>query len=272
MHDVRPGYFYRLGFLIDSVTHLRNDVPSDLRIAITSHAFKALEMFISNEVNKEMLPQSHKKALLFVTELRLWDSAIYPGRTVNNYEDLRRVIEGFSTTLIDELENTHNYVVTDKGNLSVARLVDGASKRYAPDVLSLLDTSITNEIDDAGRCLAFTQYTACGFHLLRSVEIAIKAYIHAANGSLPKNRNWGEYIVCLETAKASKDLVDLVRILKAKRNPLMHPQDRLTEADAIDIFCICQAVTGVLIDDVKVQQLDSKFSASLAVLPTMKVP
>jgi hypothetical protein len=109
------------------------------------------------------------------------------------------------------------------------------------------------------------------FHIIRSVEIGVKAYVHAAIGTLPPmtKRNLGEYISQLKTANAPINLIDLVAILKTKRNPLMHPQERLDEPQAIDIFCICQAVTATLIDAVKSKQLDAAFGASLALLPTL---
>jgi hypothetical protein len=238
---------------------------------------RSLETFIAEDGNNEILPQSFAKAIPLAAEMRLWASGVHPGRTLTQWPELRRAVESFSTTLVDELDSTFNYVLTDKGNLSVSKLVDGASKGFGKDILDLLDEIVTEEIDESGKCLACTLYTACGFHILRSVEIEIKAYIHASTGSLPpiSRRNWGEYIEQLGNSRASPELVDLVRILKAKRNPLMHPQDRLTQTEAIDLFCICQAVTGSLVGDIKRRTvtenrpLDKDFLASLTLLPTI---
>jgi hypothetical protein len=269
MRDIRPAYFYEMGFAVHSVTHLSDSVPAGLRADITRAAWLAMEQFVADDTNKEMLPQAHTKAEPLLTELRLWVTASYSGRTCTNYEQLSRTVEKFSTTLTDELDRSFNYVLTDRGNLSVARLVEGASIGYGPSILAVIDSSVTGEIDEAGRCLAFAVYTACGFHILRSVEIGIKAYIYAATGSLPpmNRRNWGEYIDQLVKSGATSDFVDLVKILRTKRNPLMHPQDRLTETEAIDVFCICQAVTGALIDDVRARALEAKFTAALPLLP-----
>jgi hypothetical protein len=87
---------------------------------------------------------------------------------------------------------------------------------------------VSNKILGRGRrCLAFELPTSSGFHILRAVEIGIKGYLHAKAGSLPKmnQRNWGEYIRQLELASADSDLIDVLKVLKTKRNPLMHPQD-----------------------------------------------
>lgn len=272
MDEVRLSYFYNLGFRINSMVHLRDDVPGDIRHIITYAAWEAIDGFVGDDkYAPKILPRSYAKAKTLAPELSLWANSIYPGRTIVNYGDLIRAVESLSVTLTDELDSTFNYTLTAQGNLSTARLVEGASNAYGEDARELLDESVTKEVDDAGRCLAFTMYTACGFHILRSVEIAIKAYVHAATGALPavNHRNWGEYIRVLTGAGASPDLVGILQVLKAKRNPLMHPQESLAENEAIDLLCLCQSVTTEVLKDVKKRTLDLKFKASLALLPTL---
>ncbi len=185
MNSVSLSYFYELGFALNSMTHLRDDVPGDLRAGITFRASEAVGSFIASDGVIHMLPKSYSKASQLAPELWLWSQGIYEGRTIANYVDLRRAVESLSVTLVDELDATFNYTVTDKGNLSIAKLVEGASKGYSAEILALLDNSVIGEIDEAGRCLAFTVYTACGFHILRSIEMCIKAYIHAFTGAVP---------------------------------------------------------------------------------------
>jgi hypothetical protein len=182
---------------------------------------------------------------------------------------IRDDLSRFQAALSEEIRQLPFYFVSPRGSLSIDHLVDGASVGYRTATLGLLDDFIRQEIDEAGRSLAFERATACGFHILRSVEIAIKGYLHAATGSLPKmnKRNWSEYITQLEAAGASADLIDLFRLLKAKRNPLMHPQDNLDIDEAINLFCISRAVTDALIDDIIAKKLETSFTASLAALP-----
>jgi len=99
----------------------------------------------------------------------------------------------------DELDRIPTFVLVNKGNLSVHALVKGASLGFSKEVLGLIDTFTKTEIDEAGICLACNRPTACGFHILRSVEVSAKVYVVAVNGSLPpmKNRNWGAYIELL---------------------------------------------------------------------------
>jgi hypothetical protein len=183
---------------------------------------------------------------------------------------IRTDLDTFQIALSEELKLLPLFSVEEKGNLSTGRLVESASTGYAPRALSLLNDFMKQEIDEAGRCLAFGRPTACGFHILRAVEIGLKGYVLAATGALPKlnNRNWGEYIIQMSNAGASPSLIDFLKILKAKRNPLMHPMDNLEQEDAIGIFCICQNAIETLIAEIRSNGLEAKFTSALAALPT----
>src|SRR5260370_1015980 len=99
----------------------------------------------------------------------------------------------------------------------------------------------------------------------------VKAYLLAVTGAFPPmhRRNWGEYIERLEKAGASKDVTDVLHVLKRKRNPLMHPQEDLTMDDAIDVFTVCRSGANAVIADVRAKALDATFTQALAKLPTI---
>jgi hypothetical protein len=180
-------------------------------------------------------------------------------------------ITAFQFALSEELRQLPVYVVTEKGNLSHIKLIDGASKGYPTQTTELFDDFIRFEIDESGRCLAFGLFTACGYHILRAVEVAVKGYIYATTGALPPipKRSWGEYIKCLQNSNAPTDLLELITILKTMRNPLMHPQDILKEEDAINIFSICRAVMDRLVSEIYDKKLDAHFGAALAIMPNL---
>jgi hypothetical protein len=71
----------------------------------------------------------------------------------------------------------------------------------------------------------------------------------------------------MTNAGASSDLIGLLRILKTKRNPLMHPKGALDIEEVIGIFCICQNAIETLISDVRTKELDVKFTNALSALP-----
>lgn len=268
MVPISIAYFYNFGHYINAVLLLRLDTPVDQRGPILFPALNAIQTFIADQTAQHLLPRAMELAKVIHPVISTW--ANQKG-IPHELPILHAHIQAFSMALAEELQRGHYYRLIDKGNLSIDHLVEGASKGYPSSVVTLLDDHIKREINEASRCLACSLSTASGFHILRSVEIAIKAYVHAATGSLPpiNRRNWGEYIELLKNAGASSDVIDVLRILKTKRNPLMHPRDTLDEPEAIDILCLCQTVTGALVKDIASRNLEVKFSASLALLPTI---
>jgi hypothetical protein len=265
---ILPGYFFDFGSNINSILNLHAGMPPDLGWRILSTAHQALEAFVAQERAEEMLPQTTVKARLLLAELNLLMTK--PGANVP-LEPLQSHVRVFGTTLTDELQRTHNFVLSDKGNLSVKSLLNEPSRTYPPDVLELIDNSIRREIDGAGKCLACKLNTACGFHALRSVELVIMAFVVAATGALPKTggRSWGKYIELLEKNKAHSTVVDILRVLKTKRNPLMHPEETLDVHEAINLFCLCESATTALARDVKRKNLDASFRKALEDLPEL---
>jgi len=274
MLESYPSYFWVIGRFVLPLAKINESMSEDLKMDLVSGGKHGLEMFLRQDPLRMMLPRSTGKAEAFLTIVNGWVSVLMGTATPGSFGDmavLRRTVEGFAVSLQDELDRLAMFTVTPKGNLDVHRLCDGASKSYPKEVLELCKGFITDEIDHAGKCLAFELPTACGFHILRAVEYGMKGYVHAATGALPKvnQRNWGEYIRVLGDAGAHSDVIDLLRVLKTKRNPLMHPNDNLEMTDAMGILCLCQAGMETLIADIQRRSLEIKFVESLRLLPTL---
>jgi len=265
-----PSFYWVMGNFIQPLYALRDDdMSEDQQIELVSRCMVGLEMFL-RESAEDLLPRSFEKARAFRTVLHRWIEGRKTGQMIMAIS-LQKTLNGFTVSLQDELDRLPMFTVMKKGNLSIDSLVEGAAQGYPKSVLELTDEFISNEINQAGKCLAFELPTSCGFHILRAVEIGIKGYVHAATGSLPKvnRRNWGEYISQLEEAECGTDFIDVLKILKTKRNPLMHPQDNLETDEAISLFCICQAGMEALIGDIRHRSLEVKFKESLKLLPTL---
>jgi len=263
---VNTLYFYSFGQSVSALLTLRPDLPIDMRGNVVHGAVVALSEFITGGKHATVLPRSVSTAQDLLDEVNLWAT----NQTQHqNLSRLHALVSVFSVVLHEEVSRAHIYRLSDKGNLSIDHLIDGASKRYPSTTFALLDDNIKREIDEAGKCLACALYTASGFHILRSVEIGIKAYLFTlSGGTLPKNRNWGAYIDALNNVNAATDVVDVLRILKTKRNPLMHPQDVLDQDEAVDIFCLSQATTNAIVKEIEKGSRQSAFTSALAALPT----
>jgi hypothetical protein len=273
MLESHPAFFFVVGRFIGPIWGLRENMPVGLQIDIVTRAKTGLDLFLANEAG-ELLPRSVEKARVFSKQIEKWFPVLTGATTdptLGDITNLNKFLESFSISLQDEIDRLPMFTVIRKGNLDIHSLVESASAGYPKTVLELIDDFIKREIDESGRCLAFELPTSSGFHILRAVEIGAKAYVHAATGSLPplRNRNWGEYIQQLTNAGAGPDFIDVLKVLKTKRNPLMHPQDVLELADAISLFCICQAGIEELIQDIRKRSLEEKFRESLKLLPTL---
>lgn len=283
MKHLNVFYFYRLGMYVHDLKITEAGIMATPEIiGLLVHGADALKEFYESlddedQVRFHSSVETAKKVETLVRNyLRQIADASKPGAppmvfTPETEKATKDAVRQFEIVLNKELNDLPVFCVGEKGNYSLRRLIKGASEGYAAQAQKLIDPFMKREIDAGGRSLAFSLPTASGFHTLRAVEIGIKGLLVAMTGSLPKlgNRNWGEYILQLTNAKAPADLVDLMRILKTKRNPLMHPQDELEPEDAIGIFCICQNAIETLTREVTAKGLDQKFTDALALLHTL---
>jgi len=273
MLESYPSFFVVVAHFMQPATILDDTIPENKQIQIVTAVHQGLVTFLGQEqALKDLLPRSVEKAkrlqIIVGRFFNAFNGAPGPHPTI---DVLKTSVDGFFISLQDEMDSLCSFTATNKGNLAVRALAAGASKQYPKAVRELLDDFIVGEIDHAGKCLAFELPTACGFHILRAVEVSAKAYVHAATGKLPpvRNRNWGEYIFQLENAGAHTDVIDMLKVLKTKRNPLMHPQDNLDVDDGITLLCICQSALETIAADIKRRSLEIKFKESLKVLPTL---
>ena len=273
MLESYPSFYWVVGKFVQPLATIGSDLSKDRQMDLIGRAKAGLEMFLRQDISCAMLPRSAEKAQKLLEHVMVWVKffAGMSAQPAAPIETLARSIDGLTITMQEEMDRLPMFTVIAKGNLDIHRLVEGASRGYPKSVLELLDKFIMGEINYAGKCLAFELPTSSGFHILRAVETGMKGYVHAATGALPKmnQRNWGEYIRILTDAGAHSDVIDLLKVLKTKRNPLMHPQDNLSLDDAIGLLCLCQAGIETLVADIRRRSMEVKFAESLKVLPTL---
>lgn len=150
------------------------------------------------------------------------------------------------TVLIAEIRTSTSFSVKGVGIFDVEMLVNCASQALDPATIARIPKEARDEIDAAGKCLAFNLPTASGFHAMRAVERILKVYaaefIDAAQ--IKKLRNWGAFIEKFEkivesdaAKKPSEEAVALLRQLKdIYRNPVIHPERVLNSSEASTLF------------------------------------
>jgi len=149
--------------------------------------------------------------------------------------------ETLNILLSNELQTLATYYAAKKGIYDTADLIEKADETLPTSTLENVSEEVHREIRDAGRCLAFDNHTAVGFHIMRAVESVLYDYTHAIcpDGKIRRSQNWGHYLNLLRTSPDTdvKEVVALLQQLKDRhRNLIMHPEIVLSEDDALRLF------------------------------------
>jgi hypothetical protein len=108
------------------------------------------------------------------------------------------------------------------------------------------------DIESAGKCLAVGQGTACVFHLMRAMEVAVRKLGRRLNVTIRPNTTWrgitGKMDVKIKSMPESTDgqkrkknaweeaRANLHHVGSVWRNNTMHPAKSYTPSQALDIF------------------------------------
>jgi hypothetical protein len=113
------------------------------------------------------------------------------------------------------------------------------------------------EIDEAAKCMALDRTTACVFHLMRALEIAIGATrrcLGISDPIKPADRNWAKILKLIKDAIDSRNVapsawtvahdaeffaeihVSLDAVKNVWRNATMHVENKYTEEEAQRIW------------------------------------
>ncbi len=132
-------------------------------------------------------------------------------------------------------------MVSQKGIYSTDELIARAETHVPEKYREVLSGKATDDIQQAGKCLAFEVSTASAFHMWRAVESVMNSYYQALTGKTfaeaKVTRNWGDYIKALDGSKADKKITVFLDHIRAEyRNPINHPDDTLDPEEAFGLF------------------------------------
>ncbi len=132
-------------------------------------------------------------------------------------------------------------------------LLDKKYQKYYEDPLEYFPYNIedkfegvTEELDNAGKCLALEQGTACIFHLMRAMERSVKE-LGTALGIQNVDKEWGKILSEVDakiksmSPGAKKDewsecRSNLYHVKQAWRNSTMHPKKTYSLDEAENVF------------------------------------
>jgi hypothetical protein len=178
------------------------------------------------------------------------------GKTLSKHELRSRAVE-LRATVLEELERQTFFQVLRQ------------NKNYLNQERPFGESVWTNypsarvDLSEAGNCLAMHRGTACVFHLMRAMEVALK--VLAKGMGIPYAPSWEAYITQLnnkiaakhatKSAKWKKDqpfyievLGDLQSIKISWRNPTMHIVRQYSPEEAADIYSAVKRFVSRLSD------------------------
>lgn len=161
----------------------------------------------------------------------------------------------------EELDTLPCYMVVQQASYNMNLLISDARGVLPEGTRDKLPEKALDDIDQAGKCLAFECYTAVGFHLWRAVEAVLEPYYSSITGhALPgTNKSWGAYEAALhqdaegETDKTAQQRKRHVHCLlqgarKLYRNEIMHPEAVLGHEEALRMFLEAQTAITAMAD------------------------
>jgi len=153
----------------------------------------------------------------------------------------------FEQALNLDLGRAPTYFVTPKGIFATPALINSAENALVAEVASAISDAAKQDLNQAGRCLAFSLSTASGYHALRATEKVLREYYELVlkkdTGSLRMKQ------AIDELAKAggdAKTLAVLDQLRNLHRNPLDHPEVFLDPSEAMELFNICAGAISAM--------------------------
>jgi hypothetical protein len=174
--------------------------------------------------------------------------ALEPWRLMGVHTALQK----FETLLSAECETRPAFIAPKRGIYDTEELVNTAAHSIPESLMPMISGKPADELDSAGRCLAFGLFTASGFHICRAVEAVLEKYYNRFTEKSGTLRGWQDYINALNEAIAAghKPSADpqtcqyLGNLKSSSRNPIMHPRVILNEADAFTVFDLGRGLIG----------------------------
>jgi len=166
----------------------------------------------------------------------------------------------FEVVLQAEFSRRDTFTVSRKALYSTTDLIEAGEFMVSQSARDKMPEMVP-DLHDAGRCVAFELATAAAFHLYRAAEAATKAYILAVRGTPvtaeEKKHGMGGYANLLKKRSLGVDeriYTSLAQLTRLHRNPSIHPDQRISNAEVIGTMGMVVSVIEVMVLDMDRRQ------------------
>lgn len=240
---------YECGGVLKAIGKLRpNTVMADVRAEMLLAQFWLDWLLTRDHIPIVDVREAAERLRGFINQLAgLPDGEVLGA---NRHVIIDAIFSRFEIGLSVELARLHVYFVTPVLGYDSDVLLSNGRAVLTQSTLKWLPEDAAKGFDDGTRCLALKQATAAGFLFLRSVEDMMHDYYDIiSNGAArPQRRNMGDYINALERLPdVSPSMLEVLTSIKnLRRNPLMHPDQRLEMDDAIETFDVAKSAISAM--------------------------
>lgn len=159
----------------------------------------------------------------------------------------------FESVLGADLQRLNVYRVTQKRAYDTDTLIERGERLLSEEAVKMIEGApALSDMRDAGRALAFGLGTATAFYLFRVVEAFVRMYFPVLNIPEPSEsaRNLGNYTKLIKAAGvADKITTKLDHLREEYRNPITHPEERMTIDKAEMLMGLVASVINMMVCD-----------------------
>ena len=243
--------------VVASLNRLDNIPPNGALTDVFIDLFDAqqqLETLFNQSVYGPYLRASRERAnvlhqaierILAITEIK-WNDPV----PSHNIFEVKTASEQFRLVFLSEISTLPVFLVSKHDNYDMNLLIEAGTGLFPPTMVKKVPESYADAME-AGRALAFSMGTACGFHTFRVTECVLKRYWDCASGGAarPSLQTIGSYSAELERQSfgEKKVIESLKQFSKLHRNPCIHPEVILSVEEAIGTLGIARSVIAAML-------------------------
>lgn len=284
MDTLHVQFFYGVGFHLGRLQAVAASNEKLNNWRWSSFVGLAQEWAQSCAEMERILPKTKKAAAsVLVESLKEFSKLLGQDRQPTD-DELKLIydpIGKFYQVFEQEAEDANVFIAIPIGAYSTSVLLTNASSHLSEPAQKVVDDGVKEDLDEAGRCLAFDLWTACGFHALRAVEATARFYHREVTGVALTDVPIGTLIygdqknhpgsgLVVQHAKEGNShesqlglAISLLSQINAiYRRPIMHPKMSLGAIEAKFVFDTAAIAISAMVTDALTRYQANKKAAA----------
>jgi hypothetical protein len=184
MDTLNVQFFYAVGFHLGRIQSIAisNDKLNNWHWS-ASLGF-AKEWVRSCAEIERILPKTKKAAAALAISIEEFSKLLGEDRqpTTEESDVIPNAIAAFYKVFEQEVEDANVFIITPIGAYSASVLLNNASEHLSKPAQKIVNDGVKEDFNEAGMCLTFDLWTACGFHAMRAVEAEARFYHQEVTG------------------------------------------------------------------------------------------